>query len=230
MNVLERWSPVTDDFAIVNAPINRAVAAYAEWMKRLGHVFTTTPMDGGIDSALASLAPLSVSKTRKLFISAGADWTAFFQNGIDGSDPTAGGYQLSMELDVIGMRVCVTPEDNLWQAVMWEVYAPPRLGGDEFSHRRALAAANDGGRWTFDSLGEPYQFEQLSRYVAPRKCDRFDRQMLYSYLRASAVNPFEAGVLSVSADWPAVRLELPSEQFAADELSYAEAAARNRVR
>jgi hypothetical protein len=29
MNVLERWSPVTDNFAIVNAPINRAAAAYA---------------------------------------------------------------------------------------------------------------------------------------------------------------------------------------------------------
>lgn len=226
--MLERWSPVTDDFAIVNAPIDRAVAAYAAWMTRLGRAFRSMSVEGGIDGAFASLAPLSTSKTRKLFIGAGSDWTAFFQNGIDGSDPIAGGHQLAKELGVIGMRICVTPEDNLWQAVMWEVYAPPRLGGDEFSHRRALAAANDGGRWIFHSSGAPFPFEQQRRYIAPRKRDRFDRQLLYAYLRASAVNPFDSGILVVSPDRPAVRLETNSDGFAAQEYSFAEAAALNR--
>ena len=120
-----------------------------------------------------------MSKTRKLFVSAGNEWTAFFQNGIQGSDPTAGGHQLAIELDVIGMRICATPSDYLWQAVMWEVYAPQRLGGDEFGYRRNLAVVNDGGRWIFDNSGKPYPFEQQHRYNLRLKRDRFDQKLLH---------------------------------------------------
>ena len=228
MNLLEKWSPVTDDFAIVNAPINRAVTAYCAWMTRLGQACNKVTVEDSIDAAFVSLAPLSMSMTKKLFISAGTHWTAFFQNGVYGSDPAAGGRQLSVELDVIGMRICATPLGCRWEAAMWEVYAPQRLGGDDFGNRRALASANDGGRWVFVNEGEPYPFEQRRRYLARRKGDRFDRELLRQYLTEVAVDPFEPGVLSVSSDRPAIRLDVGKQGKTIKTYSYAEAVALHR--
>ena len=173
-----------------------------------------------------------MSMTKKLFVSVGDEWTAFFQNGTQGSDPTASGHQLAMELGVIGMRICATPSDYLWQAVMWEVYAPQSLGGDEFGYRRNLAVVNDGGRWHFDNTGAPYPFEQQHRYSLRRKRDRFDRSLLHQYLREAAVNPYDRDVLSVSADRPIVKLEVsnphdPVTRYSS--YSYAEAGALHKA-
>jgi hypothetical protein len=228
MNTIDKWSPVTNDFLIVNAPIDRAVAAYSNWMKRLGFAFTKTISDVDLDNAFASLAPLANSQHRKLFVCAGRDWTAFFQNGIQGSDPAAHGHQLARELDAIGMRVCVTPPAYQWQAVMWEVYAPRRTGGDEFGYRRALAVANDGGKWVFINSGVPFPFERQDRYVAPRKRDRLDRQMLEAYLCECAVNPFQPGTLIVSSEAPAVLLDVEKRGVPMKEFTYAEADALHR--
>ncbi len=228
MNAIDKWSPVTTDFLIVNAPIDLAVAAYGNWMKRLGFAFTKTIVDDGLDRAFASMAPLSNSKQRKLFVHAGRDWTAFFQNGVQGSDPAAHGHQLAKELDAIGMRVCITPPAYQWQAVIWEVYAPQRLGGDEFGYRRSLAVANDGGKWTFINEGVPFPFERQDRYIASRKRDRLDRQLLEAYLREYAINPFEPGNLIASSEAPAVRLDVEARGCPMKEYTYSEADSLHR--
>jgi hypothetical protein len=228
MNAIDKWSPVTTDFLIVNAAIDLAVAAYGNWMKRLGFAFTKTIVDDGLDRAFASMAPLSNSKQRKLFVHAGRDWTAFFQNGVQGSDPAAHGHQLAKELDAIGMRVCITPPAYQWQAVIWEVYAPQRLGGDEFGYRRSLAVANDGGKWTFINEGVPFPFERQARYIASRKRNRLDRQLLEAYLREYAINPFEPGNLIASSEAPAVRLDVEARGGPMKEYTYSEADSLHR--
>jgi hypothetical protein len=226
--MIEKWGPVTDDFALVNAPLREAVAAYEAWMKRLRWPLTTREITN-LDEAFAALAPLSASMRRKLFVSAGSAWTAFFQSGTLGSDPTAGGSQLSKELDCIGVRVCATPDDDLYPAVMWQVWAPPRLGGDQWHYRRAVTAANDGGKWVFDEDGEPYPFEERERYRAIRKRDRFTKDMLRRYLAASAVDPFADGALKADVGSPAVLLETEERWTTPPEqLSYAQAAAARK--
>lgn len=226
--MLEAWSPVTDDFALVHARVAAAVDAYVAWMERIGRTHRRKDIATSLEDAFASLAPLSMSKRRKLFVSAGPEWTAFFQSGPDGSDPSAGGRQLSVELGVTGMRVCATPSAYLWQAVIWEVYAPAALGGDSFGVRRTLAAANDGGKWVFEQSGAPFPFERTERYGAVRKRDRFTRDMLEAYLRESAVNPYALDALEVSAATPAILLDLLGHEDDLPTFTFAEARARHR--
>jgi hypothetical protein len=121
------------------------------------------------------------------------------------------------------MRVCCTPEDARHAAVIWEVYAPEAQGGDKLGYRRSIAAADDGGRWVFEETGERYPFERPESYVAPRKRDRFTRDMLREYLRHFDVELFEDGFMRIDAASPAVRLQQvtsvqPAPEFTLEEV------------
>ena len=50
---------------------------------------------------------------------------------------------------------------------------------------------NDGGRWIFETSGEPYDFEQIERYAAKRKRDRFTHEMLAEYLAHFGISAFD---------------------------------------
>jgi hypothetical protein len=96
----------------------------------------------------------------------------------------------------------------VYPGTIWEVYAPETLGGvPPLGYRRSIAAMDDGGRWIFEERGEPYPFEQVERYSARRKRDRFTGEMLRHYLRHFGVELFTDAFLCVSAATPAVRLQ-----------------------
>jgi|SaaInlStandDraft_4_1057021.scaffolds.fasta_scaffold303884_1 hypothetical protein len=50
---------------------------------------------------------------------------------------------------------------------------------------------NDGGRWSFDTYGEPYDFEEIERYEARRIRDRFNSELLDSYLKQFGISAFD---------------------------------------
>lgn len=62
--------------------------------------------------------------------------------------------------------------------------------GDSWGHVRSIGAVNDGGRWTFDLVGEPQDFEDEANYIARRKRDRFTSTLLQQYCRAMGVDLF----------------------------------------
>jgi hypothetical protein len=96
----------------------------------------------------------------------------------------------------------------MWPAVMWEVYMPPELGGKPpLGYRRSIAVSNDGGRWTFDDIGEPFAFEQLDRYRSRRLRDRFTPEMLREYLGHFGLSPLSDDFYKVTNDRPAIILE-----------------------
>jgi hypothetical protein len=113
-------------------------------------------------------------------------------------------------LGVLAMRVCSTPVDKLYPSNIWEVYAPPHLGGSSLDYRRSIAAGNDGGKWTFDQSGVPFGFEDVASYSAFRKRDRFTREMLERYLAAFDLYPFDENFYTVGAAAPAIVLERPA--------------------
>jgi hypothetical protein len=69
-------------------------------------------------------------------------------------------------------------------AVIWEV------NDSSGAVKRFVYAMNDGGRWEFASQGDPFPFEELSRYSAPRIRDRFNLEVLGSYLAAQELYRF----------------------------------------
>jgi hypothetical protein len=95
--------------------------------------------------------------------------------------------QSSRALGVTAMRICITPVETTWPAVIWEVYDTEENGGDADGYRRSIAAANDGGRWVFETSGAPFPFEDPGRYTARRKRDRFPAQLLRTYLEAMGI-------------------------------------------
>lgn len=67
------------------------------------------------------------------------------------------------------------------------MYDTEQNGASAHGYLRSIAAANDGGRWVFETSGDPFPFEELGRYKARRKRDRFPPQLLWQYLQEMGV-------------------------------------------
>ena len=207
--LIQYWSPVTSDFGLIQAPIEQLASAFLEWQATLGIAWRVNRIQTNLEATFEALLPLSHGKRRRAFVATRSGWTAQFQNGIQGSDPFPVMSLFAAKLGVLAMRVCSTSMEANHPANIWEVYAPPQLGGDSVGYRRSVAAANDGGRWTFDQSGEPYGFEDLATYSTFRKRDRFTHEMLERYLAAFDLYPFDENFYVVDAATPATILERP---------------------
>ena len=205
--IIEAWHPVTHDLGLIESPAERAIEVFVQWQESLGKtcsIRTATSLEG----TLEMLPPLSAEKRRCVFIPTKSSWTGFFQSGVAGSDPFPAMSELSRRLQTRGMRVCSTRTNAKYPATIWELYAPEKLGGSPpLLYRRSICAANDGGRWRFDQSGEPFPFEDTSRYVRPRKRDRFDREILAEYLAHFDVDPFNDDFYLASLETPAFVVE-----------------------
>jgi hypothetical protein len=127
-SVIAIWSPVTFDFGLIQAPFERVLAEMQAWHKSIEIEYARTDITSSLTDAFTSLLPLSNSKMRRLFLATRSDWVACFQNGIAGSDPMPATNYLALKMGVLGMRVCCTPDNALYPATIWEVYAPESLG------------------------------------------------------------------------------------------------------
>lgn len=201
MTLLDDWYPVTSDMGLIHADVARILGSetFNELFRVEGQVVTS------LEDALSALPPLSIEGKRAIWVTTQVGWTAYFASGIQGSDPFSVVRHLALELGVLAMRVCSTPADVLYPANIWEVYAPPELGGDEpLGIRRSITAANDGGRWVFEQCGDPFDFEDMGARVATRKRDRFTREHLASCLSGFGLHPFEEAFYRVETSSPAV--------------------------
>lgn len=176
-SVFRKWFPVTSDFGLIEAPAEAVCQTYSAWCTEIGKEVSVKASIGALDEQFSSLLPLTIGKNHALILSTSSNWTAFFRNGIQGSDPASAMPVLSGKLHAQAMRLCISREPQKYRATIWELYEPP-----EGHTRRSIAAANDGGRWVFETYGEPFQFEVTERYSLSRKADRFDEKLLSEYL------------------------------------------------
>jgi hypothetical protein len=186
----------------LEAPASRAVAAFVEWAAphavAQGRTLEVREVHGNLETAFRSLEPLtSVENRRELFVPTRSQWTAYFDNGWQGTDPSAVKY-LCLKLRCRGMRVDAVPhtlrEDRpgasgRWGAAMFDVYGPKPNPIQNYI--RSVVAMNDGGRWIFEEYGEPFPFEQVERYKERIKRKRLTFEMLRDYSAALGVRPFD---------------------------------------
>ena len=178
-----RWWPVTYDFGLIKAPIDAVLNTRHRQYLDHGSDCKLQELNQSLELCLKALEPLSFQHTKEMFLCTKFGWTVYFANGTRGSDPSLPMMQLSKALGACAMRVCKTPVEATYQAVIWEVYDTAKSGADKFGYRRSIAAANDGGSWVFEQSGTPFPFEDLERYTAPRIRDRFTEDLLCEYLR-----------------------------------------------
>ncbi len=160
---------------------------------------------GTMVEGLHALDPMESPWTRELLVDCGP-WTAYVNNGRGGGDPTAIAPALAR---ILSCR-CVV-------AVYTQPYGPGHastqfwlLGPDgepPLYHVRTIAAHATDGRWRWYTSGTPQSYELAERYSRRRVRDRFDREMLISYLdhleiRADDPEFFGRGVLVQQVvDW-----------------------------
>jgi hypothetical protein len=196
----DRWAPVTSTMGFLELGGEQAAQAFAAWQRglptSLGSTIEVLPVAGTLEQALSRLLPLSGGETqRRLFIPTRSAWTAYVSNQWTGTDAASPMSTMARRLSIRCLRVVAVPhtlrgDQGRYGAVMLEVYGPKQPGKIS-STVRALAASNDGGRWVFDQVGEPFAFEQVEQYQARRVRERFTFEMLKDYLRHLGLTPFE---------------------------------------
>lgn len=195
----DRLAPITSNLMFLEASARRAVNAFVEWSAphaaEQGRSLEVREVKGELEAVLRSLEPLtSVEIRRELFVPTRSQWTAYFDNGWRGTDPSAVKF-LCLKLGCRGMRVDAVPHTHRpgaggrWGAAMFEVYGP--RPNPIQNYVRTVTAMNDGGRWIFEESGEPFPFEQVERYTERIKRKRFTFEMLRDYAAALGVKAFD---------------------------------------
>jgi hypothetical protein len=137
-----------------------------------------------LDEAVSTLEPSPLMTLQAAIPVRG--WTLILTNGPSGTDVGMLPSQAARELGCRAVRaVCSEDDAARYPARILEVFGPD--GAGPLLTRRAIAAANDGGRWVFETSGEPLPFERVDNYAQRRKADRLTSALLYEYLRALQV-------------------------------------------
>lgn len=189
---------------MIEASVETVAKTLIEWRKRLGIELNLAESRSSVEQALNQLPPLTAVYGRMLLIALRNGWTAFFQNGISGSDPFPPmSYLAHKLLDTTAMRICCSNDGNIW-----EVYASARLGGAEpIGYRRSVfACRGDSGRWVFGQNGDPLPFEDLSQYARKKIRERFTDDLLDRYLGAFGLKVFDPDFFIVNEERPGIVL------------------------
>jgi hypothetical protein len=125
-------------------------------------------------------------------------WTVLLSNGPNGTDVGVLPSYAARELGCRAIRAVCVDDEAKYPARILEVYSP--AGEPPLAMERSIVAANDGGRWVFETSGTPLDFENQSAYRQRVKASRFSGEMLTAYLQALGV-PTDA-----EPDWGDARL------------------------
>lgn len=167
----------TDDVGYFESPPHDL----ATWLaSSLGPDWTIRSVEGAFADLLQEIGP-APDRTRFLLLPLGG-WSCVMTNGPGGTDL---GVIPSYAVRELGCRVIraasIEPVNDRYYATILEVYSE-EAGDDPQRCRRALYAANDGGRWDFGNFGDQFEFEEVSAYARRRVRDRFTGDMLQRYL------------------------------------------------
>jgi hypothetical protein len=156
---------------------------------------------------------------RQLFVETRSKWTAYFDCGIDGGDPTSVVGYLSRTLRCRGVTALAQPHTieqfkgrcGRYGGVQFQLFGPNET--DFLNYVRTVYAQHDGSRWVFGVSGTPQPYEAPESYKARRIPDRFTSEMLESYCRALGIELFDLSFYGPRA--VLIRTEVATDKAAA---------------
>ncbi len=180
-------APAGISLNVLRSKLDETIDVLVRWRGGLGHKPTTSSV--ALREACQALEPFQAVWSREVLFDCG-DWTIYMNNSLQGGDPTASASHIGrvMGVDVLtAMHSPVHPPGH-GATQLWI-----RPSGSASSlHTRDIVACAADGRWSWDSSGEPFPFEDQSRYTARRIRDRFDRPLLIDYLGALGIRVDDA--------------------------------------
>jgi hypothetical protein len=228
-------APLTFSWGFLDAPLGAVSASYARWQRTILHSVKSTALDLPLAEALRRLDPLDMGSQRVLFLSTRSRWTACFDNGAKGGNPTTFVGELAQRLKCSGVACACIPNTltrndagkrGTWGAVKFTLFAPePR---SFLNIERSIAVINDVRGWDFHSQGAVQDFERVERYGAARIAERLTHAMLEDYCHALGIRLFDEqfyggpGVVTQASPWflpklPAISLSEARRQLGLDD-------------
>jgi hypothetical protein len=187
----DQYAPITSQIGYVEVGLEPAVELYAAWLRGLGRPFEVRDLtEDGLPFAFHRLEPLTIpGADRQLLVEIGG-WTAYFDNGLHGTDPVSPIGYLTRVARAQGLMICAIAEaGRRLGAFKWELLAPYPTAF--LNYRRTVSLVHDDTRWIFETYGDPLPFEDVERYAAPRKRDRFDSSLIEAYSHELGLRVFD---------------------------------------
>jgi hypothetical protein len=200
----DRLAPITSSMGFIEGEYSIVAEKFIEWLEEIRKTDRYTKnirarnVMGSLEQIIQSLLPLKmIQSNRYLFIPTIGGWTAFFDNGYRGTDPTAIGH-LPELLHRRSVWVVAIPHTHQLTGMPWRG-RPGALVMEVYGHEqmewlnliRKIRLVNNAGKWEFELGGKALPFEETGRYQANRVQDRFDFDMLKRYLKAFSLSPFD---------------------------------------
>lgn len=176
-------SPIGWSVQFLEAPVGRMLDTAVEIHREHAKVRVSRPRE--YPGVLHKLLPFESPWTRELLMPCG-DWTAYLNNGLQGGDASAIGPAIARSLGVRCVVASHSPEHGPGHAgtQLW-LMGPD--GEPPLMYQRTIDAVATDGKWTWHTSGDQLPFENTDRYGAQLVKNRFDREMLLSYLDALGI-------------------------------------------
>ena len=196
-----KFAPITDTIGFLRCDLETAVKAFLDWQgdiqSKRGVSLVDTRLSGSFMSDMNHLLPLtSVERRRYLFIPTKSNWTAFLDNGHQGTDAFSHISYLAEKLSCDAVRTTYIPEgyDDRYPATILEIFGPDKT--DFLNSVRSISAAFYGAKWAFSAEGRVQPFEDVQRYSDRVLKKRFTGEMLEAYLNYLEIAAFDESFYS----------------------------------
>lgn len=192
MDSFDALRPITDSMTFIRASVDEVLDCLVEWTTAIDRSPTYERLTGGLLENYHWLAPLTRGgRPRVLLVGLdGGEWTAFLDCGAEGTDRSAASV-VGRRLGARSLYVCCVDPGRTPEG--WPTYGAYQFEVNDVADgmevtRRAIWVMQDGSsRWTFGSMGEPFEFEDTTRYEAKRKRDRFGPEALEECMRGLGI-------------------------------------------
>jgi hypothetical protein len=219
MSVIRSYLPVTRAGHIVKgipADLSRVIEHWFQARAQRSYLLHGMSVEKKIwvgrnlQTALNYLDPLATQPTRVLILETWEqDWTVVFSNHMYGWYEL--GFFLTNELKTTSVFFLLqnhTLRRSKGAGFLGMPGAFQFIMFDCGKTKRLVELVHDGGRWVFSTEGDPLPFEDVKRYEARKKQERFTAELLQEYLGALNFSPFKDEFYRVDAEHPVQCIEL----------------------
>lgn len=219
MTTADRGTRFLSGYGLVNAPLAHCSEAIRDARLPRRSVLRLSRETASRDQVVDYLSHLTVPPTRLALFAAARDWTAVVTNERDGSDfddyrEAFGRLTRARTVRVVDHAesfafVRGVRERRRYAARIFELFD---AAGEPV---RSITCADDGGRWVFETVGEPLPPEASFNYGARRKRDRFTHENLGALLAWLGIPTPIADAFEQATRFELVREDLADQEWAA---------------
>ncbi len=194
-----KYTPLTDSLVFIDCSMEKIVEKFVEWQKKI-FLSTTVPKSivcstinsSSLEQSLQSMSLVKEGQPNKfLFMETKSNWTAYFENGVDGTDGISYPSFLSKLLNCKVIHIMAVPHSSSIEgALSFDLFSNRNKGSDFLNLERSISLIHDS-KWHFYASGEPLSFEKVEVYDSDFVTDKFTFDILSEYAFKMGISPFD---------------------------------------